>query len=279
MSLEEFKYRNTTKKENVYNDSQYYKHIQNSQKFFVKPHIAVYGLNKNPVIVEVTEIGDNPEIFTINVWTLEVENIEKKIRSCWPFKYIPHILHIDKIPYYSKISKKVNFQLSSDASRCLFKFNVIDNHKPKYSEHRPLRWRTSDLLPIRCNTGTVENPDQGRRTIYVDRLPSIYMDQLFINEPIVELPKKTSRDIFLFFTFYGSNSLYFIPYFGKEHIFRSEDDVPPLTFPLEKEFELSIKWEISQYGDSDEGVSYKVIPKSWNDIRIERIDKSHFIHY
>lgn len=70
------------------------------------------------------------------------------------------------------------------------------------------------------------------------------------------MPLKTSRDILLFFTFKGSDSLYFISHNGMD-IF-GEEYVPVLTLPLE-EFKLNIQFQCMQPHYS-KSFSYKVIP-------------------
>jgi hypothetical protein len=198
------------------------------------------------------------------VWTL---NIEARIGSYSPFKCVLSIPYIDKIPNYTKISKHINSQLSRDASRILFKFNVIENNVTRYPEYIPLCWRTSNL-PTSCNLGTQPNPGQSRREYYVSRLPTCFMYQFSRNLAFVTLPKKTNRDVFLFFTFKESDFLYFIPFFDTMQTF-DKIDINPFTFPFEG-FYLSIKYEVSNYEDS-EGISYKVKPNSWDNVYIEKI--------
>jgi hypothetical protein len=131
---------------------------------------------------------------------LEIEN---KIGSYSPFKYVSNIPDLDTIPRYIAISKKINLKLSRDAPECRFKFNVINNHLSKYSTYRPLYWKKVDL-PINCNVGSIKNLDKDRRLKYAVRLPLFYTGKLPINDSVVELLGKNKE---IFYCFLPSKNL------------------------------------------------------------------------
>ena len=229
-----------------------------SKNFFVKPQIKIYGLNSNPINVTVTNFGLNTTPFRMIVWTLQIENIDKKIISS-------NSKFIKKISCLSKLGEKT---ISRNASNCAIAFNTIDNNRTRFPQYRSLRWRTLAFpAETHVNISHIGNSEQERRDRYLSQLPSTFIGEFLGNNSLADLPKKTG-DILLFFTVEGLNSLYFISHDGID-VFR-EEDVPQLTFPFTREFELRILFQYEQPNYSKE-VSYKVIPTTWDYIRIEKI--------
>jgi hypothetical protein len=255
--VEENKYNNINTKECDFRSSKQPSHIKGSQKFFIKPQIRLYGLNRNHVNVAITEVGSHPEIFDVIIWTFEVENVDRKIKSLWPLKHIPKI---DK-------TSLMNYSMSNNTFKDIIAFNVIKNRQTTFLNYCYLRWRTSDL-PISCNTSSIENMNQNRRGEYVNHLPYCYIGQFLMNNESVDIPKKTNRDVLLFFTFKESDSLYFISHDGLDLL--KPEDSPKLRFPLKEEFELNILFQSTQPSYS-KSFSYRVIPNSWDKIHVKRI--------
>ena len=204
--------------------------------------------------------GFHPVDFIVNVWTLRIDNIDKKIGSS-------RLVFINKIPLISKLGNK---SVSRDAFNCNVTYNIIDNRHTRYSRSCPL-FRARNGLPSECESGTLineENNDGEKRMEYIRKLPSNYRGLLLNNPEHIDLHKKTQSSIILFFTFEDSDSLFFVSKLNDE---LQNDNFSQFTFPLETELDLKIKFQSQQPNYSEE-VSYRVIPTSWEDISIQRIN-------
>ncbi len=186
---------------------------------------------------------------------MEIFNLDKKLLgSISSF--------VDYFPLLSRLSK---INTSKDAFKCIISYNVIENRQTKYPHYQTLRWKTSDfptefiIETMNKLTETVNNSS---------RIPYNYIGKLLSNSQVIDIPKKTTKDILLFFTIEGFESLYVLSY-DKMDRFR-EKDIDFLKMPLNKEFEIHIKFQCLKPNFS-KSIYYKIRPKSWNNITIQKM--------
>lgn len=167
----------------------------------------------------------------------------------------------------NKLSR-INFPISKDALDCTVTFNVIENHTTKFPKACFLRWNTAGL-PVNCDMSSIGDVDKDtKRQRYAKQLPIYYLRLLLANKQLVDLPKKTGRDILLFFTSKESDSLYFVTHDKTEAFI--DEDISVLTFALQKELEIRIDFHCTQPNYS-KSFYYNIIPKSWNNVYIRKM--------
>jgi len=186
---------------------------------------------------------------------LEIFNLDKKLLGS-SFSFVNYI------PLLSNLGKINN---SKDAFNCVISYNVIENRQTKYPRYQSLRWKTSDF-PRESMIETLNNLKEISKNS--SRIPYNYIGTLLSNKQIIDIPKKTSKDILLFFTIEGFESLYVLSY-DKMDRFR-EKDVDSIKIPLNKEFEIHVKFQCFKPNYS-KSIYYKVIPESWNNITIQKM--------
>ncbi len=186
---------------------------------------------------------------------MEIFNLDKKLLGS-SFSFVNYI------PLLSNLGKINN---SKDAFNCVISYNVIENRQTKYSRYQSLRWKTSDF-PRESIIETLNNQKESSKNS--SRIPYNYIGKLLSNKQIIDIPKKTSKDILLFFTIEGFESLYILSY-DKMDRFR-EKDVDSSKIPLNKEFEIHVKFQCFKPNYS-KSIYYKVIPESWNNITIQKM--------
>jgi hypothetical protein len=142
--------------------------------FFIKSYICFGDLRHEPVNnITLTSFGNNPMVFSGNVWVTEVKN-----KKYWKF--------------------------SRNASVCRVEINRFKNGTD-VDEAVSLPWR-SDPIPTRCNyPGSFQNIDG-----YRAKLPFCYIGSLTheLASPIIPVGGK--RDIILACSFSGLDLLYIV---------------------------------------------------------------------
>lgn len=252
--MKEFKYNLKLRhKENACQYTRTYNNLQGNQKKVIKPRIEInQNIKKTQTNVTITELGDRPEKFIVNIWSLEISNVDKLLGSSY-------ISFINKLPYLSKYGKK---SLSRIASNCMIRMNILEDYNTKYDTDAPLCWNRNPLSDT-FNTGTIKNKNQ-RRIEYADILPLFYYNKLRKNTPFMDIPKNTKNDILLFFTFEESEFIHLSTWLEL-----SDEYIQKMTLPFNMAFEIQIRFSSNEYVDS-EGKSFKLTAYSWEDIDFQK---------